>query len=86
MAKLNWNRSRVTSKFETKYWNDPVNGFDKEWHQKYGKLRDQNKEIDLGIHETHHWIPVLLEQGPHRGKIICKTCGNKWIAWLPKEI
>lgn len=41
-------------------------------------------EINLGKHENHEWDVVLDVPGPHAGKIICKTCGGKWVTWLPK--
>ena len=80
MAKINWNRHRYVSKMETNYWNDHKNGWDKEFWQK----RDPNKKIKLGIHENHDWHPVKLDSGIHAGKIICKTCDNKFVTWLSK--
>lgn len=43
-----------------------------------------NTEINLGIHENHEWEVVTDVPSPHSGKIICKSCGDKWITWLPK--
>lgn len=40
--------------------------------------------INLGKHENHEWDVVLDVPEPHSGKIICKTCGGKWVTWLPK--
>jgi hypothetical protein len=72
------------------YWTDPKKGFDKGWHdrleqKKQGKERRLKREIDLGEHSTHNWQPVKLESGPHAGKLICITCNNKFIRWLPKD-
>lgn len=41
-------------------------------------------EINLGKHENHEWEVVTDVPSPHIGKIICKTCGGKWVTWLPK--
>lgn len=41
--------------------------------------------LNLGTHENHDWQPVKLQSGPHYGKLICKTCNNKFIQWLPKD-
>ncbi len=43
------------------------------------------QQINLGIHENHDWQPVLEAKGPHAGKIICNTCGGKFVTWLSKE-
>lgn len=42
--------------------------------------KSKNKDIDLGIHETHK-LQVLIANKPHNGKLICKDC-NKFIKWL----
>ena len=44
-----------------------------------------NDKINLGSHENHNWEPVLGTFGPHEGKIICKTCGGKFVTWLSKQ-
>lgn len=46
--------------------------------------KSKNTKINLGKHENHDWQPLIGPFGPHEGKIICKTCGGKWVAWLPK--
>ena len=50
-------------------------------------LKDQaEKEKQfLGIHAAHELDRVQSESGPHAGKLICKTCNNKFLKWLPKE-
>lgn len=48
------------------------------------KFYNSSTQINLGKHENHNWQPVVGPFGPHAGKIICKTCGGKWIKWLPK--
>jgi hypothetical protein len=62
---------------------------DPKW-QNYGintsknKFLPQNTKINLGKHKKHNWQPLKGPFGTHSGKIICKTCNDKWIAWLPK--
>jgi hypothetical protein len=46
------------------------------------RLKDK---VDLGSHENHDWEPTLGNFGPHKGKIICKTCGDKFVTWLSKQ-
>ena len=41
-------------------------------------------EINLGIHENHDWEVVRDVPSPHSGKIVCNSCGGKWVTWLPK--
>ena len=48
------------------------------------KFHNNSSKINLGKHETHDWQPLKGPFGPHAGKIICKTCSDKWVAWLPK--
>ena len=90
MTKLKWDREPVRSVLDSEYWQDPKKGFDKGWHHNWAKkLEAKNsrskKEIDLGIHKDHQWQPVKCESGPHAGKLICITCNNKFIRWLPKD-
>jgi len=55
--------------------------------QHYGpKHYNPLKEINLGKHENHDWKPIKGQFGPHAGKIVCNSCGGKWVAWLPKNI
>lgn len=90
MTKLKWDRAPIVSKLNSEYWNDPKQGFDKGWHHNCnahleGKKIRLLKEIDLGIHKTHQWTAVSCISGPHVGKLICITCNNKFIRWLPKD-
>jgi hypothetical protein len=48
------------------------------------KMISSKAEINLGKHETHDWQVVRDVPAPHSGKIICNTCGGKWVTWLPK--
>lgn len=59
---------------------------DTKWqnHSLYKPKKSKNTQINLGKHEKHDWQPVKGPFGPHEGKIICNTCGGKWVAWLPK--
>jgi len=87
MTKLNYSKTNKsdTAFLNDPYWTNPRTGFDKAWHEqtKYQNIRLQ-KEVDLGIHKDHHWEPVKIDTGPHVGKLICITCNNKFIRWLPK--
>jgi hypothetical protein len=90
MTKLKWSRESVNSTLNSEYWSDPINGFDKGWHhnqetRRKGKNNRLLKEIDLGIHKSHQWAAIKCESGPHSGKLICITCNNKFIRWLPKD-
>jgi len=58
---------------------------DKKW-KLFSLENPKNKNINLGIHEEHDWHPIKGPFGPHAGKIICNTCGGKFIKWLPKGI
>jgi hypothetical protein len=91
MTKLNWNRKPVRSVMNSEYWTNPKKGFDKGWHDRQQakierKQRLLNQEIDLGIHIDHELDIIKLESGPHESKLICITCKNKFIRWLPKGI
>jgi hypothetical protein len=91
MTKLKWNREPVNSVLNSEYWTDPVNGFDKGWHdrQKAKNERKQrllNQNIDLGLHEDHDLSIEKLDSGPHAGKLVCVSCNNKFIRWLSKGI
>ena len=33
-------------------------------------------------HWNHEWDIVYGEWGPHRAKVVCKTCDNKWLKWM----
>ena len=81
MAKLKWDRPvGSTSVMDSEYWTNPKAGFDKTWHQKKATL---NKH--LGIHLQHDWEPIKINVGPHVGKVICHTCGDRFVMWLPKN-
>ncbi len=91
MTKLKWDREPVKSILNSEYWIDPKKGFDKGWHYNQaahlqGKKIRLLKEIDLGIHKSHQWTAIKCENGPHTGKLICITCNNKFIRWLPKDV
>ena len=77
MAKLKWNRIAEKSLIR-RHGHKIVQS---EYTQKVQKNKNY---INLGIHEKHNWQPLKGPFGPHSGKIICKTCNDKWIAWLPK--
>lgn len=88
MAKIEWEKR-----------NDYDNVDHYEWEKHRNKIEDENwrhhslkkpkkisgsTQINLKQHENHDWQPLKGPFGPHEGKIICKTCGGKWVAWLPK--
>ena len=87
MTKLDWNRPGWKSTMNSEYWTDPKTGFDKAWHeqQKHKKARQDKEQQFLGIHATHDLDRIQTQSGPHAGKLICKTCNNKFLKWLPKE-
>lgn len=86
MAKLNYtlNHSRNITGMNNSYWTNPKQGFDKTWHQKKQKQEQFYQGIQQGKHGKHE-LDVVLTQGTHAGKVICKTC-NKHVAWIPKSI
>jgi hypothetical protein len=79
MAKLKWGREPVRSSLNSEYWLDPKTGFDEKWHNQRAKMQQS-----LGIHKDHNWQIINKPTGPHAGKIICNTCNNKFVVWLPK--
>lgn len=87
MTKLIWDRKPVKSLLDSDYWNNPKKGFDKAWHQQQEnkKAQAENEKQSLGIHANHELERIQLNSGPHSGKLICKTCNNKFIKWLPKN-
>jgi hypothetical protein len=93
MTKLDYNKTNKsdTAFLNDPYWSNPKTGFDKGWHdqQKAKNERKQrllNQKIDLGTHKDHTLDVIKLESGPHDSKLICITCNNKFIRWLPKGI
>ena len=84
MSKINWNRIKQTSVLNTEFYTNPKKGFDKDWHEKRRALDNLLNEMDLGVHKTHEIKPIKDESGPHIGKLVCVTCNNKFIRWLPK--
>jgi hypothetical protein len=81
MKKICWDRHELKTKFDRDYWKEPKYGFDTKWHSK----NIDNRQIKLGIHEKHDWQVVKMETGPHAAKIVCRTCKNKFVTWLPKS-
>lgn len=87
MTKLNWERKPWVSSLDSDYWTNPKEGFDQAWHQtqKYKHTQLEKEKQLLGIHIDHNLEKIQLSSGPHHGKLICKTCNNKFIKWLPRE-
>jgi uncharacterized membrane protein YfhO len=87
MTKLNWERQQTSSILNSEYYTNPKTGFDKAWHleQAQKKANVEKEKQFLGIHQTHNLDRIQLTSGPHSGKLICKTCNNKFLKWLPKE-
>ena len=90
MTKLKWDKEPVISRLNSDYWIDPKNGFDQGWHNNQQSHLESKqlrllKEIDLGTHKSHQWTAMKYKSGPHAGKLICITCNNKFIRWLPKD-
>jgi hypothetical protein len=87
MTKLVWTRQNQTSSLNSEYWTNPRTGFDRAWHEQQ-KLQAEQSEKEkqfLGIHATHELESVQSQSGPHAGKLICITCKNKFLKWLPRE-
>ena len=84
MTKINWNRQKQVSVLNRDYFINPKTGFDKEWHDRQSHLKNLLETIDLGVHNTHEILPIKLDSGPHAGKLVCVTCKNKFLRWLPK--
>jgi len=87
MTKLIWDRGSVRSILDSDYYTDPKQGFDKHWHtqQAHKKSKAEKERQTLGTHANHELERIQLPSGPHSGKLICKTCNNKFIKWLPKS-
>ena len=54
-------------------------------NQKYKQEQSDKEKQFLGIHASHQLERVQSQSGPHAGKLICKTCKNKFLKWLPRE-
>jgi hypothetical protein len=82
MSKFDYSRTNKsdTGFLNASYWTNPKTGFDQAWHTQREKLRQQ-----LGIHKDHDWEIINKPTGPHAAKVVCKTCGNKFVSWLPKN-
>jgi hypothetical protein len=87
MTKLKWDRDKWTSTINSEYWTDPRKGFDREWHeqQKHKQAQAAKDKEFLGTHAEHTLEKIQLSTGPHHGKLICKTCDNKFLKWLSKK-
>lgn len=87
MTKLIWDRNPVRSILDSEYYTDPKKGFDKNWHiqQAHKKAQAEKERQSLGTHADHDLERIQLTSGPHAGKLICKTCNNKFIKWLSKS-
>lgn len=81
MTKLNYDKTNKNDSafLNDPYWTKPKTGFDKAWHSQRAKLN-----TSLGVHKDHDWEIVNKSTGPHAGKVICNTCGGKFVSWLPK--
>jgi hypothetical protein len=87
MTNLKWNRQKWTSTLDSEYWTNPKEGFDKNWHeiQNHKNIKAEKFKEFLGIHVDHELEKIQLTTGPHHGKLICKTCNNKFLKWLSKK-
>jgi len=85
--KLKWDRQNWVSVMNSDYWTNPKTGFDKAWHdeRQHKKVQAEKEKQFLGIHVNHELDRIQSQSGPHAGKLICKTCNNKFLKWLPKE-
>ena len=87
MTKLDWNRQQWISTLDSDYWTNPKEGFDQAWHkqQKHIKAQSDKEKQFLGSHADHELEKIQLPIGPHSGKLVCKTCNNKFLKWLPRK-
>lgn len=86
MTKLNWEKRKAYDKIDHYEWAKQRRKIqDKKW-QPFSLENPKNININLGIHENHNWQPIRGTFGPHAGKVICNTCGGKFVTWLPKGI
>lgn len=82
MAKINWHRAAQKDLIR-KYGHEVV---EREYTQKVRKSNSLSIKINLGIHESHDWEPIISPPGStHAGKIVCNTCKGKWVTWLSKD-
>ena len=93
MTKLDYSKTTKsdTAFLSDPYWTNPKTGFDKGWHDRQAqkdqrKQRLLNQHIELGTHSEHDLDIIKLDTGPHAAKLICVSCENKFIRWLPKGI
>lgn len=83
MAKINWQRNPTTSVINSSYYSNPKTGFDKAfWDKK--TARDRKIDLIVKEHKQHNWQTIYGTFGPHKGKIVCETCNNKFLGWAPK--
>ena len=66
------------------YWTNPKTGFDQSWHSNKQKQNQFYQGISQGKHGNHE-LDVVLTEGIHAGKIVCRTC-DKFVQWIPKNI
>tara|TARA_R100001530_G_scaffold108818_1_gene76315 strand:- start:170 stop:454 length:285 start_codon:yes stop_codon:yes gene_type:complete len=76
MAKLDWEK-------RSKY--DKIDHYAEAVERNKPKQKQIPSYINLGKHENHNWVPIIKATGPHGGKVVCVTCGNKFVTWLPKS-
>ena len=80
MAKFNWEGRRRYEKVD--HYQDAIER-NKKSKPSEAEQKQAAANIKLGIHEDHDW-EVVICASPHAGKIVCKTCGDKFVTWLPK--
>lgn len=82
MSKLNWNKAAKKDLIKNRGYEI----VESEYQQKVNNKKDfPDYYIDLGIHKKHKRKILNGPFGPHARQLICLTCKNKWLAWLPKE-
>lgn len=81
MTKLDYNKTNKSDRafLNDAYWTNPRTGFDQKWHNQRTNLRQK-----LGTHQDHNWEILNQPTGPHAGKVVCHTCGGKFVMWIPK--
>lgn len=81
-GKINWDKRRQLDKID--HYFEEIELRNKITENYYKNKMHSKTKINLGIHENHDWEIVRDVPAPHSGKIICNTCGGKWVTWLPK--
>ena len=76
MAKMDWAKNTANRKID--HYQDAID-------RNSPELKNLKTKLNLGIHEDHDCQIIILQSGPHAGKVICIDCDGKFVTWLPKN-